>query len=91
MHDLPVKPGDEAWRTETNRLAKKFEEAIGSGIPRPDPAREKTAAKFLDDAMGTPFHLVWFSVLGACEVLAACYRPRVSHVSAAGDTDVDRR
>ena len=67
MHDLPVKPGDETWRTETNRLAKKFEEAIGSGIPRPDPAREKTAATFRDDAMGTPFHLVWFSVLSRAE------------------------
>ena len=33
MQDLQLKPGDEAWRTETNRLAKKFEEAIGSGIP----------------------------------------------------------
>lgn len=62
-----AKPGDKAYAMETRRLALKFEEAIGSGIPRPDPAREQTAAKFRDDAMGTPFYLVWSSVLGRAE------------------------
>ena len=62
-----AKPGDKAYAMETRRLVLKFEEAIGSGIPRPDPAREKTAEKFHDDAMGTPFHLVWFSVLSRAE------------------------
>jgi hypothetical protein len=61
------KPGDKAYAIETRRLALKFEEAIGSGIPRRDPAREQTAAKFRDDAMGTPFYLVWASVLGGAE------------------------
>ena len=65
--DSQAKPGDKVWATETRRLALKFEAAIGSGIPRPDPAREKTAAKFRDDAMGTPFHLVWFSALSRAE------------------------
>jgi hypothetical protein len=66
-HDVPSKPGGKAEMMETNRLATKFEETIGSEIPRPDPAREKTAAKFWDDALGTPFHLAWFSVLSRAE------------------------
>ena len=63
-HDSPAKPGDKLWVAETNRLVTKFEAAVGSGIPRPDPAREKSVAKFLDGATGTALHLAWSSVLG---------------------------
>ena len=57
------KVGDRAWQERTGVLVKKFDERLGSILPR-DRSRESEFAKFLSTPTGDVFRRLWTSVLG---------------------------